>query len=274
MKQRSHRNERMARVYDDEIYPIWTERFCRLLLAELEVPPKSAVLEVGCATGSLTFEVLKRMGDEGRVIALEPTGTLLDIARQKAGALAGKRIFFRTEPAREKLAFANDVYDLVVSNLGIASLDDKAFAIKEFARVTKPNGHVHITLPLAETFNEFFDVFREVLVKLDLDDTLARLEQHIASFPSIEQVESWFSAADLREISSGTEPFHLLFNSAREFLYAPVIEYGPLQQWKEIVGKGEAVQEVFWKIKESIESYFHNRAFQITVKAGYVRGTK
>ena len=70
------------------------------------------------------------------------------------------------------------------------------------------------------------------------------------------------------------EEFSLLFKSSREFFFAPVIEYGPLAEWKEIAGGGQEMQDVFWYIKEAIDAYFDGRPFQVTVKAGCLIGTK
>jgi hypothetical protein len=65
-----------------------------------------------------------------------------------------------------------------------------------------------------------------------------------------------------------------LFKSSREFFFAPVIEYGPLGEWKDIAGNGQEMQDVFWYIKEAIDAYFDGRPFQVTVKAGCIIGTK
>ena len=73
---------------------------------------------------------------------------------------------------------------------------------------------------------------------------------------------------------SDVESFTLLFRSAREFFFAPVIEHGPLPAWKETAGKGEEMQDVFWYIKEAIDAYFRDRAFAVTVVAGCLRGIK
>jgi ubiquinone/menaquinone biosynthesis C-methylase UbiE len=273
MKKRSHRYEKMARVYDDEILPVWSQRFGRMLLRNLEVPRKSMVLDVGCGTGYPSLELLKRM-EEGRIIAIDPVGPLLDVARKKAGELAGKRIFFRTEPPVAKLAFADDVYDLVVSNLGLLLLDDPARAVREFARVTKPNGHVIVTLPVAGTYTEFFDIYREVLTKNDKDALLLRLERHVTQIPDVDEVTSWFEQSGLSGVDVEVEQFSLLFKSSREFFFAPVIEFGPLAAWKDVAGKGEEMQEIFWHIKEAIDAYFSDRAFEITVKAGCFRAVK
>jgi hypothetical protein len=70
------------------------------------------------------------------------------------------------------------------------------------------------------------------------------------------------------------EEFTLLFKSSREFFFAPVIEYGPLAEWKEIAGNGQEMQDVFWYIKEAIDAYFDGRPFHVTVKAGCLIGRK
>ena len=274
MKKRSHRAEKMARVYDDEILPLWSQRFGKMLLRGLVVPPKAMVLDYGCGTGYPSIEVLKRMGDQGRIIAIDPVGALLDVARNKAGSLAGKRIFFRSESLTSKLGFADDVYDLVVSNVALNQVDDPAAVIKEFARVTAPGGRVLVTLPLAGTFAEFHDIYREVLTKGDSHEVLERLEAHISGTPDSDQVLDWFQAAGLEQIEPEVDTFTLLFKTSREFFFAPVIEYIPLSKWKAVAGKGQEMQEIFWHIKESIDAYFSNRAFEVTVQTGCFRAQK
>jgi len=274
MKKRSHRLDKMARVYDDEILPIWSQRFGRMLLRGLELPERAMLLDVGCGTGYPSLELLKRMDDHSRIIAIDPVGALLDVARKKAGELAGKRIFFRSEAPVAKLAFADEVYDLVISNLGLMLLDSPRKAIKEFTRVTKVGGRVMVTLPLQGTYGEFYDIYREVLTKNDQHDLLERLEAHIAQMPDPDSVVSWFEEAGLERVDVDVEEFSLLFKSSREFFFAPVVEFGPLSGWKEVAGKGQTMQEVFWHIKEAIDAYFGDRAFAITVKAGCFRGTR
>ena len=274
MKKRSHRAEKMARVYDDEILPLWSQRFGKMLLRGLDVPPKAMVLDYGCGTGYPSVEILKRMGDSGRLIAIDPVGALLDVARKKAGNLSGKRIFFRSDSLTSKLSFAEDVYDLVISNVALTLLEDPAAVIKEFARVTRPGGRVIVTLPLAGTFGEFYDIYREVLTKNDSHEVLERLEAHIARSPDADEVGGWFEDAGLTSLDTDVEDFTLLFKTSREFFFAPVIEFGPLSQWKSVAGKGQEMQEIFWHIKESIDAYFGSRAFEVTIRAGCFRAVK
>jgi ubiquinone/menaquinone biosynthesis C-methylase UbiE len=274
MKLRSHKEDKLAKLYDADILPVWSRRFGRLLLRDLALPPKAMVLDVACGTGYPALEILRKLDAESRIIAIDASSPMLDEARVKAGRLSGKRIFFRSETATPKLAFADDVYDMVVCNAALDEIEDPEQAIQEFARVTKPGGRVVVTMPLGGTFGEFHDLFREVLAKLDHHEALDRLEAYLARYPPLEQLEAWFEDAGLVDLKTEYDTFTLLFKSSREFFFAPVIEYGPLNHWKAIAGKGQKMQDVFWHAKEAIDAYFQGRPFAVTVHAGCVRGRK
>lgn len=275
-QKRTLKVEKLARIYDEEIAPVWGTRFGKMLLRNLQVPARGQVLDVSCGTGYPTVEILRRMSDGSRLIAIDASSAMLDVARRKIadlGPLGKKGVFFRTESAVPKLSFADDVYDLVVCNLGLDEMPNMEIALRDFARVTKLGGEVRCTLPLAGTFQEFHDLYREVLIKHDKHEALDRLDKHIARYPTIDHVEHCMTSANLDgEIEA--EEFTLLFKSSREFFFAPVIEYGPLSEWKDIAGAGQEMQDVFWYIKEAIDAYFDGRPFEVRVKAGCLIGRK
>jgi ubiquinone/menaquinone biosynthesis C-methylase UbiE len=275
-QKRSLKVEKLARIYDEEIAPVWGTRFGKMLLRNLSVPERGQVLDVSCGTGWPTIEILRRMTDGSRLIAIDASSAMLDVARRKVadlGPLGKKGVFFRTESAVPKLSFTDDVYDLVVCNLGLDEMPSLDTALRDFSRVAKRGGEVRCTLPLEGTFQEFHDLYREVLIKHDRHEALERLEKHIARHPTIEDVERAMRNANL-EGDIEIEEFTLLFKSSREFFFAPVIEYGPLGEWKDIAGNGQEMQDVFWYIKEAIDAYFDGRPFQVTVKAGCIIGKK
>jgi ubiquinone/menaquinone biosynthesis C-methylase UbiE len=276
VQKRSHRVEKLARIYDDEIAPVWGTRFGRMILRNLTVPAKGQVLDISCGTGWPAVEILRRMSDGCRLIAIDASSAMLDVARRKVadlGPLGKKGIYFRTESPIPKLSFADDVYDLVVCNLGLGEMPVIDAAVRDFSRVVKRGGEIRCTLPLAGTFQEFHDIYREVLVKHDKHDAIDRLDRYIARYPTVEECEQWMRDAGL-EPAVEIEEFSLLFKSSREFFFAPVIEFGPLAEWKRIAGDGQEMQDVFWYIKEAIDAYFGSRAYHVTIKAGCLIGRK
>ena len=216
--------EKLARIYDDEIAPVWAARFGKMLLRNLEVPARGQVLDISCGTGWPTTEILRRMTDGSRLIAIDASSAMLDVARRKVsdlGPLGKKGVFFRTESAVPKLSFADDVYDLVVCNLGLDEMPSLDTALRDFARVAKKGGEVRCTLPLAGTFQEFHDLYREVLIKHDKHEALDRLDRQVNRYPTIDHVERLMKQAHLVGRLE-VEEFSLLFKSSREFFFAPV----------------------------------------------------
>ena len=272
--QRTHRVEKLARIYDEEILPIWAQRFGRLILRGLVIPPKATILDASCMTGYPALEIARRMDESSRLVAIDASSAFLDVARQKAAELAGRRVFFRTERARPRLPFAAEVFDIVFSNLGLADSPSPSKTLRDFSRVAKLGGRIVATLPLAGSWQEFTDLYREVLVKHDKLPILGRLDQWLAGLPEPATVEDWLAAAGVDDARVDVEEFTLLFKSAREFFFAPVVEYGPLADWKAIAGTGQELQDVFWYIKEAIDAYFGDRAFEVTIRAGCLSGKK
>lgn len=272
---RSHRHDKLARLYDAEILPIWTQRFGRMLLRDLALPPRANVLEVGCRTGDLTLELLaRRRDDQTRIIAIDPVGAMLDVARAKAGPLSGRRIYFRSESAEPRLSFAEGVYDLVVANCVLHEMDDPPAVLRDLVRVTKPGGHVALTAPLDGTFGELYDIFREVLIKLDRAEALARLDEHLGRQLTLARLCEDAERAGLVDVETVEERFTLLFKSSREFFLASLVDYCWLPEWMRVAGEGPEAADVIVRIKDAIDAYFGPSSFGCTVVAGMLRARK
>ena len=57
-------------------------------------------------------------------------------------------------------------------------------------------------------------------------------------------------------------------------MLAPLIELGPLSRWKQVAGRGDEMQDVFFFTKEAIDAYFAGGIFSVTVVAAAVKGWK
>ncbi len=268
--------EKMAKVYDREIVPTWSSRFGKLLLRNITYPQEGMVLDVMCGTGYPAVDLMRGSPDSrARLIAIDNAGPLLDEARKKATDFFGKRLFFRNENPAKGLSFADEVYDLTYSNLGLMEYGKPARNLLELSRVTRSSGTVAVTLPLSGSWLEFLDIFREILTKRDMYDLIKRLDDYEAQqFPSPEDVISWMSKAGIRNIRSDTERFELLFKTGREFFYSSVVEYGPLPEWKRIVENPSEVNEIFAEINDAIDTHFKGLVFSVTIEAGCFTGQK
>ena len=102
------------------------------------------VLDVGCGTGTLAIEVVRRVGTAGRVAGVDPSTQQIARARSK-GARRNVPIDFQIGVI-EHLPFPDQTFDVVLSTLMMHHLPDslKRQGLAEIARVLKPEGRLII----------------------------------------------------------------------------------------------------------------------------------
>jgi len=133
------------------------------------------------------------------------------------------------------------------------------------ARVLAPGGTALLTAPLRGTWVEFLDLFRDVLRESGKGDRLAAVDRYIADLPDADRVSGWLQQAGLVDVGVEVERWEMLFKTSREFLFAPLIELGPLSQWKRLAGGVDDMQDALFFTKEAIDTYFKGRPFAVTV---------
>lgn len=134
--------DEVAAVYDD-FAQVWDQHVAATALAhvnhliEERVKPGAVVLDAGAGTGERTVALLEH-SQPGKVIALDASAAMLDVARSK---IQDPRVSFVQGGVRH-LPFANDTFDVVVSTWVIEIMDDPRTVVQEFIRVIKPGGMV------------------------------------------------------------------------------------------------------------------------------------
>jgi ubiquinone/menaquinone biosynthesis C-methylase UbiE len=267
--------EKQARVFEEEVYPLFGQKFADLLMAGLVLSRTGHVLQIGCGLGTTNTEILQQTDAESRLIAVETTPTFIERARANVPAeYLGRRVFFRAHGLDGKLPFADNGFDHVIANVSLADLASPRTLISELVRVTKSGGELRLATPLAGTWREFLDVFSDVLIRLRRPESAAALAAYAKSYPEPEALAKQLESAGSGSVAVETTHWELVFRTGREFFYAPVIELGPLARWKSIAGKGAEVQDVFLAVKEAIDTYFAGAGFGVSVVAGVFSGTK
>jgi ubiquinone/menaquinone biosynthesis C-methylase UbiE len=112
----------------------------RSFLAGIAMPPRSAVLEVGCGTGVLT-RMLARLPDVDTVIGVDPAPSLLEHARELAADLTN--VTFQEADGRS-LPFDNAGFDVVLFDSTLSHVPGPEQALAEALRVLRPEGRLAI----------------------------------------------------------------------------------------------------------------------------------
>jgi len=267
------RDPRAARIVDRDVASLWHDRFARMLFRDLPQQSGSFVLDVHCGAGRTTAELLLRLDDASRIFALEPDPALVALAKTKVRSEWKNRVYFKQGSVDELATMADGIYDLTVANLLLAELSNWEHALAELMRVTKPGGQVLATTVMRGSWDEVEDLLDEVLAVGRLEDGRRRLERLRHMRPTGSGLAEGLRALKLKDTDFviEQEKFSLLFPSGRELLFSPIVEFGPLLLWKAILGRHAKPQEVFWQLKEAVDTYYLGHVFSVSVMAGLVR---
>ena len=109
-------------------------------LVEFGLGRDETVLDVGCGTGNLTRALLAQLDSAGRVLAVDPSAGMLDVARAK---IDDGRVRWLQAPV-EALPLSDDSVDRVICYSMWPHVADAAVAARELRRVLRPGGKLHV----------------------------------------------------------------------------------------------------------------------------------
>lgn len=109
-----------------------------------KMKPGDTVLDLGSGAGNDCFVARAVVGENGKVIGVDMTEKMIELARENADKLAFNNVEFRLGEI-EKLPLAANRVDVVISNCVLNLVPDKEKAFAEIFRVLKPGGHFSIS---------------------------------------------------------------------------------------------------------------------------------
>ena len=178
----------------------------------LNVEKDATVLDLGCGTGYLTKVLSERVGPEGKVVAVDPDGERLKIAREEHSASNIEYI-----QADDK-TFPPGQYDVIFCNTVIHWISDKEALMKQVHQNLRPGGRFAFTttngvLSVPEIGKKVFDN----LVGPDfLDWMLNEKAVHLES----SEFKSLATDAGFRLTSTTVLPNYLRWNNLDEYIDA------------------------------------------------------
>jgi arsenite methyltransferase len=166
-----------------------------------------SVLDLGSGAGLDCFLAARQVGASGRVIGLDMTDSMLELARRNQQKVGLSNVEFRKGEI-EKMPLPDDSVDVVISNCVINLSPDKDAVFREAFRVLKPGGRFAVSDVV--TRGEVPDTLRRAIElwagclsgALDEQDYLQRLRQ--AGFADVRiSGSAAISGAEIDEWASG-----------------------------------------------------------------------
>src|SRR3989442_7222333 len=103
--------------------------------------PGERVLDLGCGAGTDSLVAAQMVGPKGSVSGIDMTREMLAKARSSAAEMAATNVEF-VEGEVESLPFADETFDVVISNGVIDLIPDKDAVFAEIFRVLRPGGRI------------------------------------------------------------------------------------------------------------------------------------
>jgi ubiquinone/menaquinone biosynthesis C-methylase UbiE len=137
----------MIRAYFNNKAAVWDETIAEKDTAKLDrmaerlnIRPGSTLLDVGTGTGVFIPYILKRIGNQRPLVAMDFAEEMLKRARAKF--FDGNITYIQADV--EDLPLGKDIFDIVVCYSSFPHFQDKPRALSEIKRVLKPGGRVFI----------------------------------------------------------------------------------------------------------------------------------
>lgn len=175
--------------------------------------PGERVLDIACGTGVVARLAAERVGASGTVAGLDVNPGMLAVARSVTPP--GMSIEWH-EASAEAMPLPDEVFDVVLCQLGLQFVPDKSAALREMRRVLAPGGRLVINVPGPIT--RTFVILAEALAR-HIKPELAGFVHHVFSLHDAGELQHLISGAGFREGATQSNAKTLRLPAPQEFLW-------------------------------------------------------
>jgi arsenite methyltransferase len=244
-------NPEVVSVIDELSY--WSAPFGLKLLDCVRYRRNIRALDVGCGPGFPLLELAMRLGKSCRVYGIDPWRAAIDRVRQKIRMYEVSNVEI-AEGQAEEMPFEDDYFDLIVSNNGINNVKDLEKTLEECGRVSKNGAQFIFTFNTDQTFTEFYEVYRQVLSDLGMQDLQGKLSEHIYSKRRpISEFTKRLGENGFKVRSTHEDVFYYRFSDATSMLEHFFIKLAFMPSWKEIL-PNDRLAEVFQEVEKRLNA--------------------
>ena len=185
-----------AECYEAEFVPAFFAQWAPVLCTTAGVAPGQTVLDVGCGTGIVARTAADLVAPTGSVTGLDVNEAMLTVARQVRPDLAWR------QGDAGALPFDDQSFDVVLSQMALMFVPDRAAALREMARVAAPGGTVGVLVPSQLERQAGFAPFMDIVAR------------H-AGPEAVSLLSSYFVCGGLEQLTALVETAGLTVTAAR-----------------------------------------------------------
>lgn len=258
-------------AYDE--LPLWSALIGGVLLDHVPLRPDARVLDVGTGTGFPLIELAARLGPTCRACGIDRWKPACERARQKI-RLHGIENVEIIDGDAAAMPFADERFNLIVSNNGINNFENAATVLAECRRVCAPDGTIALASNLRGHMHEFYDIFAEVLREQADARVLERLDAHILHRTSIEDMRRLLEDAGFAVVKEHLASISLRYLDGSALLRHFFVRQAFLDGWRKIIEPASQSQ-ILTRLEERLNDLSRQRGeFRLTVPVAYIEGRK
>jgi SAM-dependent methyltransferase len=255
-------NDAQRRYWNEVAGPRWVagqgfrerrnQESLELLLDRLRLAGGEHVLEIGCGTAAVTLPLARAVGERGRVIAVDISEPMLEVARQHV-AEAGLRNVTLLLGDAQVHTFEPAAFDIATSRMGVMFFAEPVTAFRNIRGALKPGGRLVFVCwaPLAE--NRHWLISYEIAVRLiGPPETAPETEVGPLAFGNPDYVRRILAGAGFADISIERAHPTIIGGSAEEEARQALM-MGPTARLIETKKPSEAVRQ---KIADEVAAAF------------------
>jgi ubiquinone/menaquinone biosynthesis C-methylase UbiE len=199
-------------AYERYFVPAIGGPFAHDLITEAALRPGERVLDVACGTGVVTRLAAEKVGPTGSVAALDLNPAMLGVARSVPAPAAPTIRWY--ESTAESMPLPDGAFDVVLCQLGLQFIEDKAAALREMHRVAAKGGRVLVSVP---TPTEFWETPEAAFGRRI--PGAAEFVRAVFSLKDPAEVERLFRAAGFRDVAVRHYAKTIRLPAARDWLW-------------------------------------------------------
>lgn len=179
----------------------WLAPVSDQLIRSAGITSGQTVLDVATGTGQPALTIAKIVGPNGKVVGVDLSPEMLEIAKQEAAYLGLSNVAVFQVVNDESLSiFSDNTFDSVVCRNGLMLMPDPVKALKAFLRVLKPGGKAAVTVWGSPEKSPVMGVVMKTISKHVPSDMSPRSAAPSASggpfsIPSVDMLRDYFLKA-------------------------------------------------------------------------------